>query len=549
MGVARTISSAKVLAAAALIAAQFVFAAGASPAAEGPALPPAEYKPLPVGTNIIYDKRTDTISEAKGYATVVKKNVGDKAATYVSLYALFGEYGTDTFVTYAGGQEPVESDLTSENRKKLETLWPLAVGKETTYRLDEASPRYVAIPQRWTVVLKVVGTETVDVGGRRFHTFVVEERGSSDLGMGFRGRKWYHPATGLIVRSQRTGTGTQRLGGNFPKVANLGQDETETLLLRGVDFPLGTSPELVAAAQGTAAVGGPDKTMRAEVERLKREAQEADRALKAREAEMARLKQSLAARRDEKSGAAGESFRGVEFGRYHALVIGIDNYKELPKLNTAINDARAVAEVLERDYGFSVTLLVDPDARQIVDKLDLYRETLGPKDNLLIYYAGHGWLDKGADRGYWLPVDARPKRRSGWVSNATVSDTLKTLGAKHVMVVADSCYSGTLTRSADVGTRTRTGDYWKRMAEKWARVAITSGGLEPVADAGGGGHSPFAKAFIDALGANPSVMDGTTLFSQMRRPVMVAAQQTPQYADVREAGHDGGDFLFVRKKN
>ena len=86
------------------------------------------------------------------------------------------------------------------------------------------------------------------------------------------------------------------------------------------------------------------------------------------------------------------------------------------------------------------------------------------------------------------------------------------------------------------------------MAAKWARVAITSGALEPVADSGGGGHSPFVKAFIDALGDNNSVMDGTQLFSKRRRPVMVAAQQTPQYADVRQAGHDGGDFLFVRKR-
>jgi hypothetical protein len=43
-------------------------------------------------------------------------------------------------------------------------------------------------------------------------------------------------------------------------------------------------------------------------------------------------------------------------------------------------------------------------------------------------------------------------------------------------------------------------------------------------------------------------MDGTMLFSQMRRPVMLAANQTPEYADVRNAGHDGGDFLFVRKR-
>ena len=57
----------------------------------------------------------------------------------------------------------------------------------------------------------------------------------------------------------------------------------------------------------------------------------------------------------------------------------------------------------------------------------------------------------------------------------------------------------------------------------------------------------FTKAFIDALEDNNAVMDGMTLFSKMRRPVMVAAQQTPQYSDVRGAGHDGGDFLFVRR--
>jgi len=38
------------------------------------------------------------------------------------------------------------------------------------------------------------------------------------------------------------------------------------------------------------------------------------------------------------------------------------------------------------------------------------------------------------------------------------------------------------------------------------------------------------------------------LFGKMRRPVMVAAEQPSQYSDVRNAGHDGGDFLFVRKK-
>ena len=239
-------------------------------------------------------------------------------------------------------------------------------------------------------------------------------------------------------------------------------------------------------------------------------------------------------------------FADVKFGNYHALVFGANEYKFLPKLQTAVNDAKVVAETLRDDYGFKVKLILNPSRGDILNALDEFREKLGDEDNLLIYYAGHGFLDEEAGRGYWLPVDAKPNRRYGWVSNATLTDTLKTLQAKHVMVVADSCFSGTLTRGTKVGVR--SGDYYKRMAEKWTRVALVSGGLEPVADSGGGGHSPFAKAFINVLKENNEVIDGTQLFSKLRRPVAVSTQQTPEYSDVRNAGHEGGDFLFVRKK-
>ena len=228
----------------------------------------------------------------------------------------------------------------------------------------------------------------------------------------------------------------------------------------------------------------------------------------------------------------------VAFGKYHALVIGNDNYTYLPHLKTARNDAKAVASLLRSEYGFKVTLLLDSRRADIIENLDALTESLGPDDNLLIYYAGHGWLEEDSSRGYWLAIDAKPNRR-------TNVDTLSTLRAKHVMVVADSCFSGTLVRGAKIGVR--AGDCWRRMARKWTRVAMVSGGLEPVAD-GNDNHSPFAKAFISALRSNVSIMDGTQLFEKVRRPVMIAADQTPQYADVRRAGHDGGDFLFVRKK-
>jgi hypothetical protein len=236
----------------------------------------------------------------------------------------------------------------------------------------------------------------------------------------------------------------------------------------------------------------------------------------------------------------------IEFGDYHALVIGINNYKYINKLGTAVSDAKSVAALLKNQYGFKVRTLIDPDRAGIIDAFDEYRESLSETDNLLIYYAGHGWLDDETSEGYWLSVKARSNRKSQWVSNSTITKSLKALPAKHVMVVADSCFSGTLTRAADISFRDK--GYLKRMARKRARVAMVSGGLEPVADDSGSGHSPFANAFMDALKKNPGVIDGTRLFSEVRRPVTLNARQTPEYSDVRDADHDGGDFLFVRKR-
>ena len=235
----------------------------------------------------------------------------------------------------------------------------------------------------------------------------------------------------------------------------------------------------------------------------------------------------------------------IHFGNYHALVIGNNNYHSMPKLKTAVNDARSVAQLLEKAYGFKVKLLIDATRGQMLDAFDDLRKNLSRQDNLLIYYAGHGYLDDDSDRGFWLPVEADGNRRANWLSNSDLSDTVRAVRAKHVLVVADSCYAGTLTRG--VATSMTALDDFSRLAQKRARTALMSGGLEPVEDAGGGGHSVFAKAFLDALNANNGVVDMSQVFSSMRRQVILTAQQTPQYSDIRQTGHEGGDFLFVRR--
>jgi hypothetical protein len=237
---------------------------------------------------------------------------------------------------------------------------------------------------------------------------------------------------------------------------------------------------------------------------------------------------------------------GLRIGNYYALVIGNDAYRHLPRLKTAVNDARDVAEVLRRRYGYEVTTLYDATRAEILRALNHFRQVLKSDDNLLIYYAGHGWLDEDEDRGYWLPVDADQSDDVFWIPNGSITSKTRAMEAKHVMVIADSCYSGKLVRGIHVNSSTP--NYLQKLATRRARVVLTSGGIEPVSDAGGRDeHSVFASALLDALNENTGVLEGHQLFTLIRRPVAVNSDQIPEYSDIRKAGHDGGDFLFILK--
>lgn len=75
-----------------------------------------------------------------------------------------------------------------------------------------------------------------------------------------------------------------------------------------------------------------------------------------------------------------------------------------------------MANTLKSKFGFDVQLLGDLSCDTIIDAFDELREALTEQDNLIIYYAGHGWLDKQSGRGYWSPVDVRQDHRSRWVA-------------------------------------------------------------------------------------------------------------------------------------
>ena len=87
---------------------------------------------------------------------------------------------------------------------------------------------------------------------------------------------------------------------------------------------------------------------------------------------------------------------------------------------------------------------------------------------------------------------------------------IRAMKAKHVMIVADSCFSGTLTRGLKI--EQRTPEWLERIVKKKARTALTSGGLEPVMDSGGGNNSVFANSFLSILRDNDGVLDTSDAF-------------------------------------
>jgi hypothetical protein len=120
--------------------------------------------------------------------------------------------------------------------------------------------------------------------------------------------------------------------------------------------------------------------------------------------------------------------------------------------------------------------------------------------------------------------------------------------AKHVLVVADSCYSASLTRNVDLDLRTGGQAEWiKRMVTRRSRTVLTSGGLEPVADSGQNNHSVFANAFIEELSTNQDIIDMDALAKSIKRRVVLRARQTPVYSDILYTDHDDGDFIFNPK--
>lgn len=232
---------------------------------------------------------------------------------------------------------------------------------------------------------------------------------------------------------------------------------------------------------------------------------------------------------------------------YYALLIAVEDYQdpEINDLDKPIADAEKLYSSLTKSYTFEknrVTFLKNPTRSQMIVALDDLSKKLTPDDNLLIFYAGHGYWDEKSGVGYWLPSDAMKSNTANWFRNSTLKDYIGSINSKHTILIADACFSGGIFKTRSAFTEASVGI--QKLYDLPSRKAMTSGTLKEVPD-----ESAFIHYLIKRLDENnEKFLSSEELFSSFRAAVLANSPNIPQFGEIKDVGDEGGDFIFIKRK-
>ena len=131
---------------------------------------------------------------------------------------------------------------------------------------------------------------------------------------------------------------------------------------------------------------------------------------------------------------------GSAFGARLALVIGNDQYTDIPALKNARADARAMADAL-KTAGFEVTLAIDLNRSAMNTAVRRFKNRISGGDEIVFFYAGHGVQLGGAN--YLLPVDLRSEEEEQIKDDSLqlqrVLDDIADQKARFALAIVDAC--------------------------------------------------------------------------------------------------------------
>ncbi len=226
-------------------------------------------------------------------------------------------------------------------------------------------------------------------------------------------------------------------------------------------------------------------------------------------------------------------------GRSFIFAIGINDYQHFQPLEYAATDVQELVQVLTKRYQFSqadVKLLLDKEATRsnIHRHFRHLAQTVKETDSLVVLFSGHGTYDKILDKGYWIPVDARPEDTGSYIANIEITGFLESIRSRHTLVISDSCFSGKLFGRARFVPRA---ELLESTPSRWM---MTSGRAELVPD-----KSKFAESLATYLERNKQPeLRFNDVFHSIYSVVVNNSWQTPRYEPLQNVGHEGGEFIL-----
>ena len=213
-------------------------------------------------------------------------------------------------------------------------------------------------------------------------------------------------------------------------------------------------------------------------------------------------------------------------------------------MDQPLNDAQKLYNTLIAQYTFdseNVKFLRNVVRKEIIIALDELSEIVTPSDNLLIFYAGHGYWDDRKETGYWLPADAQQSNTANWLRNTTMQGYIDDINSKHTLLVTDACFGGSIFKTRKAFNDASVGI--NKLYNLISRKAMTSGTLREVPD-----KSVFLEFLIKRLQENKEkYLSSEQLFTSFRTAVLNNSPNVTQYGTIQNTGYEGGDFIFIKR--
>ncbi|MHC0068392.1 nSTAND1 domain-containing NTPase [Nostoc sp. UIC 10890] len=285
----------------------------------------------------------------------------------------------------------------------------------------------------------------------------------------------------------------------------------------------------------------------------------------------------------------------AKINRSLAIVIGIDQYTHIRKLKSAVNDAKEIADVLEKRYKYKVLRLLDGEAtnenlshllKNLAHETNETNKTIqigderiqvGKSDRILFYFAGHGFPEEteesedGKPAGYLMPQDSQQNDKRTWLSMQKLHDALTNLECRHLLMILDCCFAGRILWAGLKRNAGRSRKMYRQSYDRFtkfpAQQVITSAAHDEEAadlsrlatrEVGENGHSPFAELLLKVLKAEPEelkkdisleaiiddgVITAHELFTYLQNKLGDDAEkQTPGLFHLKK--HDKGEYIF-----